>query len=121
MLTFTFLKLKNAETQHLFNKGPHLFFKVILCFGEQTGRYLLPRSLSTFGCVNFDLPCALNSQQAAHHVVPQALAQLLVPLYGEVEAVVSEEGHIDLPVLHGGNKTFAADLGLISAKGDLVC
>lgn len=34
-----------------------------------------------------------------HHVVPQSLSQLLVSLYGEVEAVVSEEGHINLPVL----------------------
>lgn len=34
-----------------------------------------------------------------HHVVPQPLGQLLVPLYGEVEAVVSEEGQVDLPVL----------------------
>lgn len=45
-----------------------------------------------FGCVTFDLP-------RAHHVVPKALGQLLVALDGEVEAVVSEEGHIDLPVL----------------------
>lgn len=34
-----------------------------------------------------------------HHVVPHALGQLFVTLYGEVEAVVGEEGHVDLPVL----------------------
>lgn len=34
-----------------------------------------------------------------HHVVPHALGQLLVTLDGEVEAVVGEEGHVDLPVL----------------------
>lgn len=32
------------------------------------------------------------------HVVPQSLGQLLVTLDGEVEAVVSEEGHVDLPI-----------------------
>lgn len=37
----------------------------------------------------------------AHHVVPHALGQLLVTLYGEVEAVVGEEAHVDLPVLLG--------------------
>lgn len=38
------------------------------------------------------------------HVVPQPFGQLLVPLDGEVEAIVSEEGHIDPPVLKKQNK-----------------
>lgn len=38
-------------------------------------------------------------QLIVHHVVPQSLGQLLMSLYGKVEAVVSEESHIDLPVL----------------------
>lgn len=41
---------------------------------------------------------------ATHHVVPQPLGQLLVPLDGEVETVVSEEGHVDLSVLLGEKK-----------------
>lgn len=41
----------------------------------------------------------LSTVLAAHHVVPHALGQLLVALDGEVEAVVGEEGHVDLPVL----------------------
>merc|ERR1712142_952669 len=32
------------------------------------------------------------------HVVPESLGQLLVSFDGEVEAVVSEESHVDLPV-----------------------
>lgn len=40
-------------------------------------------------------------QLIVHHVVPQSLGQLLMSLYGKVEAVVSEESHIDLPVLLG--------------------
>lgn len=36
---------------------------------------------------------------STHHVVPQSLGQLLMSLYGEVEAVVSEEGHINLSIL----------------------
>lgn len=49
-------------------------------------------------------PVPLNTSSATHHVVPQALGQLFMPLYGEVEAVVSEEGHIDFPILLGDTK-----------------
>ena len=53
--------------------------------------------------LTFDSPNVCHEIQAVrlivHHVVPQPLGQLLVPLYGEVEAVVSEEGHVDLPIL----------------------
>lgn len=47
-----------------------------------------------------------------HHVVPHALGQLFVALYGEVEAVVGEEGHVDLPVLlrHGDGRRLVAVL-----------
>lgn len=56
------------------------------------------------GLLNDDVLAPLNTSSATHHVVPQALGQLFVPLYGEVEAVVSEEGHIDFPVLLGDTK-----------------
>lgn len=43
--------------------------------------------------------CIFNGVLSAHHVVPHALGQLFVTLYGEVEAVGGEEGHVDLPIL----------------------
>lgn len=36
----------------------------------------------------------------SHHVVPQALGQLLMSLHGEVETVWSEEAHVNLPILN---------------------
>lgn len=57
-------------------------------------------------CWTMSTSCATlrHTSSATHHVVPQAFGQLFVPLYGEVEAVVSEEGHIDFPVLLGDTK-----------------
>lgn len=64
--------------------------------------------MSVSGLIDLTLTsCAIKYKQCdivVHHVVPQALGQLFVPLYGEVEAVMSEEGHIDLPVLLGDTK-----------------
>lgn len=40
-----------------------------------------------------------NGVLPAHHVVPHALGQLFVTLDGEVEAVVGEEAHVNLPIL----------------------
>lgn len=64
----------------------------------------MPRNVSVSTVELCQRPAPLNTSSAAHHVVPKALGQLFVPLYGEVEAVVSEEGHIDFPVLLGDTK-----------------
>lgn len=42
-----------------------------------------------------------------HHVVPQALCQLLVTLHSEVETIGCEEAEVECPVLKlkRGNKT----------------
>lgn len=52
-------------------------------------------------CWTFFLFASWAAWLSVHHVVPNALGQLFVTLYSEVETVVSEEAHIDLPVLLG--------------------
>lgn len=65
-------------------------------------------------------PAPPDPSSATHHVVPQALGQLFVPLYGEVEAVVSEEGHIDFPVLLRETQNIHSWPSVISAKPQAV-
>lgn len=55
-------------------------------------------------CSDFSFNTVSVRITVVHHVIPQSFGQLLMSLYGEVEAVMSEEGHINLPILFRGIK-----------------